>query len=187
MKPTLLAIAVLFCSTQAAFAFQAGPPPGSEWKRDRSDRELIAEFAPKLALLDKNPGTQAVLKKLDEPVAVNFPEGTSFEDVIKFYRSATQGSNDSGIPIYLDPEAIAEIEAPNQTVKIDLDGIALKTTLRLILKQVGLAYCVKDGMIFVSTPEGVVDELREFEAEILPIEERQLIRPRKPAAGMGMQ
>ena len=64
MKPTLLAIAVLFCSTQAAFAFQAGPPPGSEWKRDRSDRELIAEFAPKLALLDKNPGTQAVLKKL---------------------------------------------------------------------------------------------------------------------------
>ena len=40
-------------------------------------------------------------------------------------------------------------------VAIDLDGAPLKTTLRLLLKQLGLSYVVEDGFLFISSQSGV--------------------------------
>jgi hypothetical protein len=47
---------------------------------------------------------------------------------------------------------------------LDLEGISLKTTLRLMLKQLGLAYCVKDGLLLISSVDGIMQELREVES-----------------------
>jgi hypothetical protein len=38
-------------------------------------------------------------------------------------------------------------------VKINIDGVPLKTTLRLILKQLGLTYTVKDGFLMITSEE----------------------------------
>lgn len=192
----LLLCAALTCSTleSESAAFQMGgmesaggapPPPPDVTSRGRSYRELIAEFAGKITEFDQNPQTQAVLKKLEQPVTLAFADETPFLDVLKFIRSATQAEKDSGLPIYIDPAALADADIqPSRPVKIDLEGIPLKTTLRLIVKQIGLAYCVKDGLVFISTPEGVVEELREFEAENVPEDKQFLSRPenRIPAA-----
>ena len=177
MKASLLALTVILATSHDALAFQAGARI-IEPDREPRIRELIAEFAPKIVEFDKNPNTQAVLKKLDEPLKLPFAQETPYEEVLKYIRSSTQGGKDSGIPIYIDPVAISEagIE-PSSTVRIDLEGIPLKTTFRLLLKQLRLAYCVKDGMIFVSTPAGVLSELREFETENLPTDKRFLTLP----------
>jgi hypothetical protein len=44
---------------------------------------------------------------------------------------------------------------------MDLEGVPLKTTLRLMLKQIGLAYCVRDGVLIISSVQGINEELRE--------------------------
>ena len=36
---------------------------------------------------------------------------------------------------------------------IDLEGIELRTSLRLCLKQIDLAYVVKDGLLFITSAE----------------------------------
>ena len=39
------------------------------------------------------------------------------------------------------------------TVTLDLGGVELKTALRLMLGQVGLAYTVKEGLLIIDKPE----------------------------------
>jgi RNA polymerase sigma factor (sigma-70 family) len=134
-----------------------------ETRRRESDyRVAISEIAPKLAEKDGSPKTKAILAKLDELVAMNFPNETPLEDVLKFIKSATQKGNEPGLPIYIDPVGLQDAEKTlASTVALDLEGVPLKTALRLALKQLGLAYCVKDGLLIISSPEGIVQELME--------------------------
>jgi RNA polymerase sigma factor (sigma-70 family) len=132
----------------------------------RSGREAIAVLAPQVAARDRTPKTRAILAKLQEPVSMSFANETPLADVLKYIQSATQGPNDTGVPIYLDPQALKEkkIDPAAAVVSMDLEGIPVSTTLRLALKQLDLAYCVKDGMVIISSVEGILQELKEAEA-----------------------
>ena len=71
--------------------------------------------------------------------------------MLKYIKSATQGPNDNGIPIYVDPVGLNEAEKTmTSPVTLDLEGVPLKTTLRLLLKQLGLIYSVKDGLLMIT-------------------------------------
>ena len=127
-------------------------------------RVLIAEVGPKLAEVDKSPANQSILKKLEQQVSMNFPNETPLEEVLKYIKSSTTKQGDPPLAVYIDPAGLAEAEKTMaSTVTMDLEGVPLKTTLRLLLKQLGLAYCVKDGLLIISTPDDVLDELREYE------------------------
>ncbi len=129
-------------------------------------RVLIAQMARRVAESDGNPRTKAILNKLDDPISMAFSNETPLEDILKYIKSATTGANDAGIPIYVDPIGLQEAEKTMATpITIDLEGVPLKTTLRLLLKQLGLAYCVKDGLLMISTPEGICQELEEAESD----------------------
>jgi hypothetical protein len=41
----------------------------------------------------------------------------------------------------------------SSTIRIDVEGVPLRTTLRLLLRQLGLGYYVKDGMLNISSLE----------------------------------
>jgi RNA polymerase sigma factor (sigma-70 family) len=156
---------------------------------DRS-RIAIAEIAPKLAAADKSARTQAIVKKLEEPIAVSFPSETSLEDVLKYIKSASQDKSGPGIPIYVDPMGLQEAEKTmSSTVRIELDGVPLKTTLRLMLKQLGLAYCVRDGVLIISSPDGIMQELkeamREAPPEVLETIDQRAIFPVRARANQG--
>jgi hypothetical protein len=128
-------------------------------------RVEIAEMLPKVEELDKTPKSQAIHKKLNEPISMSFANETPLEDVLKYIKSATQGPNDTGIPIYVDPVGLAEAEKTlTSPITMDLEGVPLKTTLRLMLKQLGLAYCVKEGVLYISSVNGIFQELEEFES-----------------------
>lgn len=137
------------------------PDPQAKQKADRR-RVEIANLAPMVTGVDKSPMTKVILAKLGEPISMSFANPTPLEDVLKYIKSATQGKNDSGIPVYVDPQGLEDAEKTMASpVSLDLEGVPLSTTLRLVLKQLGLAYCVKDGLLMISTPEGIYQELME--------------------------
>ena len=103
---------------------------------------------------DQSPGTRAILTKLEQSIALKYPGPTPLEQVLAEIVKATQGPNDSGLRIYVDPSGL---EAAEQTmtspVTIDLEGIPLRTTLRFLLRQLGLAYRVHDGLLIITVPD----------------------------------
>ncbi len=95
-----------------------------------------------------------------------FREETPLENVLKYIRSESVMSDGTELPIYIDPKALDRQDINLLTpVVIDLEGVPLRTSLRLILKQIDLAYCVKDGILIISSVDGVFQELEEAEEE----------------------
>ena len=65
---------------------------------------------------------------------MKYPDETPLEDVLADIRKATKGPNDAGIPIYVDPVGLVSVEkTPTSPVRMDLEGIPLRRTLRLLL------------------------------------------------------
>ena len=74
----------------------------------------------------------------------------------------------NGIPIYVDPKGLNEAEKTMQSpVQLSLEGTKLKTSLRLMLDQLDLAYYVKDGLLVISAPT-----LETFPISALPPRQR---------------
>ena len=83
-----------------------------------------------------------------------FQKETSLGDLIKAVRTATKGkgSDDSAIPIYLDPLGLQMAEKSlDSPIAWDVEGLPLSTSLPLILKQVGLRFNVMPrGLLLIS-------------------------------------
>jgi hypothetical protein len=108
-------------------------------------------------LIDRRKETKAVLAKLEQRIDLKF-EKVPLEQVLKFVKKASQGPKDNGIPIYVDPVGLQEAEKTMATpVSIDAKAEPLKTSLQRLLKSVGLAYTVKDGLVTI-TSESSLDE-----------------------------
>jgi hypothetical protein len=89
-----------------------------------------------------------ILARLEEPVSMSFANETPLEDVLKYINAATTGPNDTGIQIYVDPVGLNEAEKTiTSPVTLDVEGVPLRTTLRLMLNQLGLDYVVQDGLL----------------------------------------
>jgi hypothetical protein len=99
--------------------------------------------------------TKVTLGKLNEPVSMSFANATSLADVLTYIKQSKAASN-NGIVIFVDPLGLQEAKRSlTSTVSIDLDGVPLKTTLKLILKQLGQAYTVKEGRLIISSAESI--------------------------------
>jgi hypothetical protein len=78
------------------------------------------------------------------------PDGTPLEEVLKHVKDATKGADGKRLSIYVDPQALQEAEKTmSSPVVIDLEDVPLRFSLRLVLKQLGLAYCVRDGVVMI--------------------------------------
>ena len=111
------------------------------------------------------PKTKAVLAQLDEPISMSFANETPLEDVLKYITQATTTATALGIPIVVDAIGLEEVEKKLQsTVTLDLLDVPLKTTLRLLLKQLGLVYTIKDGLVVISSPQ-VIQKLVQRTSE----------------------
>ncbi len=102
-------------------------------------------------LLEPDAKTRSILAKLEQSVTMSFANETPLDEVLKYVRAMTQGPNDNGIPIYVDPVGLNEAgRTMASPVSLDLEGVPLKTTLRLLLKQLGLTYTVKSGLLTIT-------------------------------------
>jgi hypothetical protein len=123
----------------------------------------------------------AIHRALERPILMPFETDTPLGDALEYVRQATsqgEGAIEGGIPIYVDEIGLQEAEQSLQSpIKIALEGIPLKTTLRLLLDQLDLAYEVyPDGLIEINAKHRVeqqadpmlliLDELRALRAEV---------------------
>jgi hypothetical protein len=101
-----------------------------------------------------SPANARVLQELERPIRMHFPEETPLEDVLQHVKKSTKGADGKGISIYVDPIGLQEAErSMSSTVHIDLEGVPLRTSLQLCLKQLGLTYVVKDGVVLITSIE----------------------------------
>jgi hypothetical protein len=103
-----------------------------------------------------------IRRALDLPIPMRFPNETPLEVVLKYIKQVTTTRFPPGIPIYVDPLGLQEAERSlNSTVQIDLEGVPLKTTLRLCLNQLGMDYSVKDGFLMISSEDAISTDLED--------------------------
>jgi len=96
------------------------------------------------------------LAKLEEPVSMSFANETPFELVLKYIKAATTGPKDPGILIYVDPVALNEAgKTMTSPVTLDMEGAPLSVTLGLMVKQLGLGYVVRDGLLKIGNASTV--------------------------------
>jgi hypothetical protein len=146
--------------------------PEADWWRYISEKR-IKRWGRAVDLFDRDPKTRQILEKLDEPISMSFANETPLDDVLKYIKQATTTPTFAGIPIYVDPLGLQEAERSlNSTVQIDLEGVPLKTTLRLILKQLGLTYTVKDGYMMITSEES---EDKQTEIRVYPVADLAII------------
>jgi hypothetical protein len=161
--------------------------PDAERWRNLSERR-IARYGKAVDVFDRDAKTKQILEKLDQPIAMSFPNETPLDDVLKYIKQATQGANDSGIPIYVDPLGLTEADRTMQSpVQLDLEGVPLKTTLKLMLKQLGLTYSVKDGFLMITSEasEDLQTEIRVYPVADLAIIPLSLMGGGGMGGGMG--
>ncbi len=127
------------------------------------------------------PRTKAILARLEEPLAMEFPNEVPLDDVLQHIKRATKkGPNDLGIPIYVDPMGLLEAGILDSKLSIDeravVDlswktmarvtinekGLPLKDTLARVLTSLGLAYMVKDDVLIISDPGSIRRERKEL-------------------------
>ena len=95
--------------------------------------------------------TEPVLNVLERVVPLHFQE-TPIQEALAKIREITKGAElPAGLPVYVNPRSLPAKNA-DVTVSIDLDKVKLKTGLRLILGQVGLAYIVKEELVIIDRP-----------------------------------
>jgi hypothetical protein len=102
--------------------------------------------------VDEDAENELIREQLNEPLSMPFPNQTSFQDVIKYIKTATRAPKlPDGIPIYIDPQGLkAAAIKEDARIVINLEGVKIKTSLRLLLKQLGLGYVVKDGLLIIT-------------------------------------
>ena len=145
-------------------------PAAARWRKITEER---AKYIKAVDMVDRDPGTKNILTKLDQPITMSFPTETSLEDVLKYIKSATAGPNDSGIPIYVDPVGLQEAEKTlSSTVTLELEGIPLRKTLKLLLKQLSLSFTVKDGLLTITSESS---EDQQTEIRVYPVADLALI------------
>jgi RNA polymerase sigma factor (sigma-70 family) len=105
-----------------------------------------------------DPRSQALLARLEEPIAMSFPNPTPLADVLQYIRQATPGPDGTGIQIYVDPADPAEEkgslheELMKTPITMDLEGVPLRRVLKLIADQLHMGYGIKDGMVTLLPP-----------------------------------
>ena len=112
------------------------------------------------------PATGSVQDVLLRPFHFPFTRPTSLSQVCIHLKQAL------GVPVVLDVAALGRqsVDA-DATVQLELDGVRLKTGLKLLLDQVGLTYHVvpEDNLLIITDREGSEDPLDRIWAELRAI------------------
>jgi hypothetical protein len=78
--------------------------------------------------------------------------GMKLRDLLNFVQEATRTPDGWTIPVDVDPAGLKEAEQSlDSTISIDLEGVALKTSLKHCLRQLQLAYEVSDGLLIITS------------------------------------
>lgn len=93
----------------------------------------------------------------------------AFKTPISLAELATRLGQELGAPVALDLAALERLDVkPEDTVALELEGVRLKTGLKLLLDQAGLTYRVvpEDNLLILTDQEGSQDPVERLSAEV---------------------
>jgi hypothetical protein len=105
----------------------------------------------------------SVVEALERPFVLPFGEPTRLDEVCRHLGRILRA------PVVLDRAALDRQQLrPDDEVQLELEGVRLKTGLKLLLDQVGLTYRVisEDNLLIVTDSEGSDDPLQRVLAEL---------------------
>ncbi len=105
----------------------------------------------------------SVVEALERPFVLPFGEPTRLDEVCRHLGRILRA------PVVLDRAALDRQQLrPDDEVQLELEGVRLKTGLKLLLDQVGLSYRVipEDNLLIVTDSEGSDDPLHRVLAEL---------------------
>lgn len=139
-------------------------------------RQEIAGLSATVAKFEENAANKAALAALDKPFSLRLAEKSTLDDLLKKIKTELITDDGDAIPVYVDPQGLEEAGASFKSpVTIDLENVPLKFSLRLALKQMDLAYCVREGVVIISSLNGVLQELKEVESELMALHPEQVL------------
>ncbi|MFZ5833525.1 MAG: hypothetical protein ACOY3P_25850, partial [Planctomycetota bacterium] len=119
-------------------------------------RELSARRVEKYSSMDlasAKPAEKRITEQLNSPTKLEFIE-TPLVDVVNFLEDLHK------IQIELDKRALAAVAISTDTpISTSLQGISLRSALRLMLRDLDLTYVIKDEVLYITTPEEANAEL----------------------------
>jgi len=127
-------------------------PANDRLKKDRLDEPSHAAAA-----------SVSVVEALERPFVLPFGEPTRLDEVCRHLGRILRA------PVVLDRAALDRQQLrPDDEVQLELEGVRLKTGLKLLLDQVGLTYRVisEDNLLIVTDSEGSDDPLQRVLAEL---------------------
>ncbi len=96
---------------------------------------------------------RAILEALNKPISPNF-DGQTFGEVISYLEKVI------GQPIIVPQGALTEAQITSETpVRLKAERVTVRTVLKKVLAEVGLAYIIKDQTIQVTTQRGALETL----------------------------
>ena len=105
-------------------------------------------------LKTRGPAEQKIETTLKSPTKLEFVD-TPLTDVIDYLKDYHQ------IEIQLDKKALEEASIdPAVTVTENLNGVSLKSALRLMLGKVGLTYVIQNEVLLITTTQAAESRLR---------------------------
>ena len=106
---------------------------------------------------------------LEQSLTMAFPNPTPLEDILKYTKQNTMSEElnfPSGIPIYVNPSGLSKSEKTTKSeVSLEIEGLPLRTTLRLILEQLDLDYEVHDGVLEINAASEFANRKKKKEYE----------------------
>ncbi len=109
-----------------------------------------------------------IMRKLEQPIPLHFPDGAPLEEVLTYIRGATKDVNFPGMPIYVDPQGLQTAERTMQSpVRIDRDPIPVREALRLCVKQLDLGFTIRSGFIMISDGDSVTLPVYEDPVQVV--------------------
>jgi RNA polymerase sigma factor (sigma-70 family) len=168
--------------TGGGFGGVGGPSP-------EETRQKVAGLSATLASVDDDPNNRKARDALDRPAVLKAEGNGTLREVIDQVKKSLKAEDGTPIPVYVDPKGLEAADVTlDSPATIDLEGVPLKFSLRLVLKQLGLAYCVRDGVLIISSLDGIEQELLEAQREMSAAHpDRFILGPDgaiRPAPGM---
>jgi hypothetical protein len=129
-------------------------------REETAQREPSPVGSSKLSDPEPKPSVQEALLR---PFSFPFAEETTLEEVAAALRKSL------GAPVVLDRAALDRQElSPESTVQLEMEGVRLKTGLKLLLDQVALTYRVvpEDNLLVLTDVSGSEDPSEQVLAEL---------------------
>ncbi len=138
---------------RAAIPFPDEPsivyPDAEFWERISTDRQKYKS----MDLLSGETKERKIYDALKGEILMEFTDAP-LSEVVDYLKTARN------IPIMIDKRALDDVGLGSDTpVTISLNGITLRSALKLMLKEMDLTYVIQDEVLKITTPEEAENEL----------------------------